>query len=285
MSIINKLVLQIVAVGVLSAVDVSAQAACDPSAAKTKYPALAGKTINIGQDGESPPFSMRDPQDFNNLIGLDADMARAVFQCVGIPIKFTTGSWSGLVPATMAGQIDLMWDSLLYTSERAKKMDFVAYMNSATGFAVPKGNPKGLNSVEDLCGVSATANLGTTQEALLRETSAKCVAAGKPALNIITSTDMPSSLRLVESGRADVMAGNAFLTERMARQPGSKIDSPFHIVTGAKLAAGTAKGNSELIQAIKDGLGEVRANGTQKKIYDKYGIDYSLSIDPLLMVE
>src|SRR5215210_152754 len=70
---------------------------CEPDKAASKYPGLAGKKIIIGQDGESPPYSFRDPSDFNHLIGLDADLARATFECVGVPIEFTTGAWSGLL--------------------------------------------------------------------------------------------------------------------------------------------------------------------------------------------
>src|SRR5262245_51051011 len=109
----------------------ASEVGCEPDKAATKYPSLAAKTVKIGQDGESVPFSQRDPKDFTNLIGLDADLARATFACVGVPIAFTIGTWSGLIPAAMAGQIDIMWDTLLYTPERAKKLDFVVYMNAA----------------------------------------------------------------------------------------------------------------------------------------------------------
>mgnify|MGYP003346463758 CR=1 FL=1 len=69
----------------------------------------------------------------------------------------------------MAGQIDVMWDTLLYTPERAKRLDFVVYMGAATSVMVPKGNPKALNSIDDLCGLKVVAGLGTTQEAQLRD--------------------------------------------------------------------------------------------------------------------
>src|ERR1700738_3691229 len=62
-------------------------AACEPAKLATKYPGLAGKTIKIGQDGESVPFSMRDPKDFSKLVGLDADLAHAAFYCIGIPSR------------------------------------------------------------------------------------------------------------------------------------------------------------------------------------------------------
>jgi polar amino acid transport system substrate-binding protein len=56
----------------------------------------------------------------------------------------------------MAGQIDVMWDTLLYTPERAKKLDFVVYMNAATGMLVAKGNLKNIHAVGDLCGLTDT---------------------------------------------------------------------------------------------------------------------------------
>ncbi|MBV9065098.1 MAG: ABC transporter substrate-binding protein [Methylobacteriaceae bacterium] len=231
------------------------------------------------------PFSQRDPKDFAKLIGLDADLARAAFACVGVPIDFTIGTWAGLIPAAMAGQIDVMWDTLLYTPERAKKLDFVVYMNAATGMLVAKGNPKNIHAVGDLCGLSATTALGTTQEAMLRDANSKCTAAGKPAINIITSQDMPSGMRLVQSGRADLVAVNKFVGDNMVASSPGTIQSAFDIVTGAKISVGTAKGNPDLVKAIRDGLVAIRANGSQKAIYDRYKVDYSLTTEPTILTE
>jgi polar amino acid transport system substrate-binding protein len=180
----------------------------------------------------------------------------------------------------ISGQIDVMWDQLLYTPERAKKMDFVAYMNSATGMLVAKGNPKKLKTLEDLCGVKATAGLGTTQEAMAREASAKCTAAGRPGIEVIPSADVPSELRLVQAGRADVMVANKFVADRMIASNPETVQRAFDVVTGAKLAAGTAKGNADLVKLMHDGLTILHANGTVKRIFDKYNVDYGLVIKP-----
>jgi polar amino acid transport system substrate-binding protein len=262
----------------------SAAPLCEPAKLATKYPGLAGKKIKIGQDGESRPFSFRDPKDFNHLIGLDADVARAVFACAGVPVEFTTGAWSGLIPAAMSGQIDVMWDTLLYTAERAKKLDFVAYMNSATGVMVLKGNPKKIKSLDDLCGRSATANLGTTQEAMLREASTKCVAAGKKPVDVITSTDMPAGTRLVQNARADALATNKFYGDAMA-ETNKEVEMAFGIVTNARIASGTAKGNDDLVKAMFDGLSVLRGNGELKKIFETYKVDYSLVTDPEILTQ
>ncbi len=258
--------------------------ACEPENLATKYPKLAGKKLKIGQDGESAPFSHRDPKDFNHLIGLDADMARAAFACIGVPIEFTTGAWSGLIPAAMSGQIDVMWDTLLYTPERAKRMDFVAYMNSATAIIVPKGNPKKIKVVTDMCGLTGTANLGTTQEAMLREGSEKCVAAGKKPIEIVTSTDMPAGLRLVLNSRADASLTNKFVGD-IAAQTTPAIEVAAGIVTGARIAVGTAKGNDDLVKAIADALTVLKANGEMKKIYEANKVDYDLVTEPEILTK
>jgi polar amino acid transport system substrate-binding protein len=258
---------------------------CEPSKLATKYPGLVGKTIKVGQDGESVPFSMRDPKDFSKLIGLDADLAQATFACIGVPMQFVIGTWSGLIPAAMAGQIDVMWDTLLYTPERAKKLDFVNYMNAATGMLVAKGNPKNIHGLGDLCGLTGTTTLGTTQEAMLRDASGKCVAAGKAAVNIITSTDMPSGLRFVQNARADLVAVNKFVGDSMVAANSTTVESAFDVVTGAKIAVGTAKGNADLVKALRDGLAAIRASGAEKTIYDRYHIDYGLTTEPVVLTE
>src|SRR6202165_2624464 len=261
------------------------EVACEPAKLATKYPDLVGKTIKIGQDGESVPFSMRDPKDFSKLIGLDADLAEATFACIGVPMQFVVGTWSGLIPAAMSGQVDLMWDTLLYTPERAKKLDFVVYMNAATGMLVAKGNPKNIHALGDLCGLTATTTLGTTQEAMLRDVSSKCVATGKPAVNIITSTDMPSGLRLGQDERAGLAGGHKFVGDSMVAANPTTVESAFDVITGAKIAVGTAKGNPDLVKALRDGLAAIRASGAEKAIYDRYHVDYSLTTEPATLTE
>ncbi len=262
-----------------------AYAACEPAKLAAKYPGLVGKTITIGEDGESPPFSFRDPADFEKLIGLDADTARAVFACAGVPVAFKTGSWSGLIPAVMSGQIDVMWDTLLYTPERAKRLDFVYYMNAASGVIVAKGNPKKVQSLDDICGLQATAGLGTTQEAMLRDAAKKCVAVGKPDVEIITSSDIPSGLRLVQNGRADVFATNKFIGDALVASNTATVEMRFAIVTGAKIAAGTAKGNPDLVKAMADGIASLEESGALRTIFDRYHVDYSLVTKPEVLTQ
>jgi polar amino acid transport system substrate-binding protein len=236
-----------------------------------------GKTIRIGQDGESPPYSYRDPNNFDNLIGLDAEMARAAFACIGLPVEFKTGAWSGLLPAVIAGQLDVMWDTLYYTPERAKSVDFVTYMIAATGGLVAKGNPKSIKSLNDVCGKRATAGLGTVEEAAFRDLSTKCVAAGKAEISIVTYPDLPGGTRLVSNDRADVLMSDLGMVNTLVKNNPDQFDRGFMIITNFKIAVGYTKDNKDLGQALLDALTILRADGTEKKMFEKYGVDYAIS--------
>jgi polar amino acid transport system substrate-binding protein len=76
----------------------SAGPACEPDKLAEKYPSLAGKTIKIGGDPQTPPFVMRDAADFNNIVGFDADFAKAVMDCHGIKYEWFLAGWSGILP-------------------------------------------------------------------------------------------------------------------------------------------------------------------------------------------
>ena len=251
---------------------------CERDKLAAKHPGLVGKTIKIGTDGETPPYAMRDPKDFNHLIGLDTELAEATFKCIGVPIEFKLGAWSGQLPAVANGQTDTMWDTLYYTPERAKQMDFVIYQRAATGGMVQKGNPKHITSLNDVCGVRATAGLGTVEEAQFRQLSGKCVEAGKKPIEIVTFPDVPAGARLVMNDRADLLLINLGLVDQFVADNPDKLERAFTIVTNWKVGVGFNKSNKELEQAVADGLKALRADGTEKKIYDKYHFEYSLAM-------
>lgn len=271
--------------GAILAAPTAADAKCEPDKVAEKYPSLVGKTVKIAQDGESPPFSFRDPKDFNVITGLDAELARAVFACAGVPIEIVTGAWSGLLPAVIAGQVDVMWDILYYTPERAKKVDFVSYMTAATGALVAKGNPKGVKSLDDVCGLKATAGLATVDETKFREQSDRCVAAGKPAVEVITTPDIPSGTRLMLNERADVLMSGLTMVNQLVADNSEKLEFAYLIVTDFKIAAAVTQGNTDLAKLIYDGLNEIMADGTYDAILTKYGIDLALKRTPEILTE
>ncbi|PLZ02838.1 ABC transporter substrate-binding protein [Burkholderia sp. WAC0059] len=249
---------------------------CEPGQVAQKYPSLAGKTLKIGIDPESPPYVFRDSKDFNNFVGIDADLARAVFACAGVKVEFFSGGWSGLLPALNAGQIDVMWDNLYYTPARAQQTNFVTYMQAATGGLVQAGNPKKIDDIGKLCGMTVAAGVGTVEDQMAQKQSDECTAAGKPAVNLMTFQDIASGARLVASRRADVMMYDLALVDQLASQNPQLYTRGFMVMSGMKIAVGIKKGNNDLMAAVSDGLKAMQANQTQAAIFRKYNVDPKL---------
>jgi polar amino acid transport system substrate-binding protein len=256
--------------------EASAAGNCEPAALAQKYPSLAGKAIRVAQDPQGPPYAFRDPEDFDHLIGLDAEIVRAAFSCIGAPFEFKTGSWSGLLPSVIAGQADVMWSNLYYTPARAEKVDFVTYLLAATRGIVRKGNPKNIHSLDDACGVRAAAGLGTVEEAMFRGISDKCVAAGKPALEIVTYPDRPTGIRMLLNDRADLLMGDAGGNAYTITLYPNDLESAYVIPTDYKVGPGISKSMPELRQAIFDAMQILQAGGTQTELMVKYGVDPEL---------
>jgi polar amino acid transport system substrate-binding protein len=261
-----------------------AKAACDPAGLATKYPTLVGKTIVMGLDPETPPYATRDPKDFNTFIGSDVELAKAVFACEGLKYEFRPGAWSGLLPAVNAGQISLMY-YLYYSPERAKQVDFIDYMKAGDGALVQAGNPKNIRSEADLCGTTAVAGLGTVEEAQLRALSPKCVAAGKGAIQIMTSSDSASGMRLVASRRADVDLDDLVYVDTMVAQQPKLLFRAYSVIADTKIGVATKKGNDALRNAIFEGLQSVQESGGQSAIFKRYGLATDLIIPPTVMTK
>ncbi|MGD0432227.1 MAG: transporter substrate-binding domain-containing protein [Acetobacteraceae bacterium] len=258
---------------------------CEPDKLATRYPGLVGKTIRIGQDGASVPYTYRDPKDPDHIIGSDADYARSVFGCIGMPVEFVIGTWGGLIAAVSSGRIDVMWDVLYYTPERAKIVDFVLYEAASDAAVVRHGNPKNINSLDDLCGKRGLGGLGTIEANLLQVLSKKCTDAGKDAIDIYTYSDKPSAWRMIENDRGDVVLGSAAMADALVAERPEVFGIGFRFLPDIKCGVGVAKGNTELEQAIRDGIEATQASGQIAKIFATYKLDPALIIAPAILTK
>jgi polar amino acid transport system substrate-binding protein len=256
----------------------AADGKCEPAALATKYPLLVGKTIRIGQSPTNPPYVFMESETSEKHIGFDADLARATFACLGVPIEFKAGKMAGLLPALVAGQIDIMWTNFYYTPARAEQVDFVTYRINSSSGVVRKGNPKKVTGLDTICGLRASANLGSLEEASFRKISAACVAAGKPAVEVFTTQEDSAGLLLLANDRADVLLRDTGGASYMATKMLNDIEIAFSAKSQSRVGVGVNKTLPELRQAILDALQILQADGTQKALMTKYGIDPSLQV-------
>jgi polar amino acid transport system substrate-binding protein len=255
-----------------------AQAACEPDKVATKYPGLAGKTLKVGLDPTLPPIMYRDPNNPSKIIGQDPDMIEAAMKCLGLKYELVGLDFGTLVPTLQAGQIQLIWSNIYYTPARAQAADFVNYATTGTAGIVKKGNPKGIKTIEDVCGKRAAPILGTVEDKGFQDASAKCVAAGKPAIEITPYPNAPATSRAIENDRADLSMYDVVLVDQVVRSNPDKFERAYYFRSNIKVGVAVKKGNEELVTAVKDAITELQANGTQKALMQKNGIDPTLAI-------
>ena len=255
-----------------------AQAACEPDKVATKYPGLAGKTLKVGLDPTLPPIMYRDPGNPSKIIGQDPDMVEAAMKCLGLKYELVGLDFGTLVPTLQAGQIQLIWSNIYYTPARAQAADFVNYATTGTAGIVKKGNPKNIRSIEDVCGKRAAPILGTVEDKGFQDASAKCVAAGKPAIEITPYPNAPATSRAIENDRADLSMYDVVLVDQVVRSNPDKFERAYYFRSNIKVGVAVKKGNEELVTAVRDAITELQANGTQKVLMQKNGIDPTLAI-------
>lgn len=285
MSVRPKIAFAAFVTALVWAVAVQAAPACEPARLAEKYPGLAGKTIKIGADPQTQPYVFRDPADFSKVIGADAELAAAVFDCLGIRHEMFLGGWSGMLPAVAAGQIDVFWDTLYYTPERAKEADFVIYMQAGTGALTQPGNPRHIASWDDPCGETYAVGLGTVEEVRMHKADDACRAASRPGVTILTYPDQASGMRLIQASRADIMLTDLSMVDSQVAAHPDIYGRAYKVLTGWNIGAAVKKGDAELLHAIDDGLTIIQANGTQKAIFEKYHIDPALAVPVAIKTE
>lgn len=261
----------------------AAEPTCEPDRIAEKYPELAGKTLLMGADSQTPPYAFLDPAT-NQLTGSDVDLAGKVFDCIGVDYEIRPAAWSGIFPAVVSGQIDLMF-YIYYNETRARQADFITYMTAGTGAITQRGNPAGIASIDDLCGKTVAVGLGSIEEAQMKALSQECAAGGKDAVNIMTHSDYASGFRLVANRRADVMLNDLALIDRMVSEDPDVYERAFAIISDVQNGIAVKKGNTVLAQALLDGLRAVQAGGGEQEVFAKYGIDPALELPAELKTE
>ncbi len=249
---------------------------CEPDKVAQKYPGLAGKTLLMGADGQTPPYAFLDPKT-NTLTGSDITLAKAVFDCLGLKYEIKPAAWSGIFPAVVSGQMDLMF-YIYYNQKRVQQADFIVYMKAGTGAITQKGNPKNIKSQDDLCGKTVATGLGTVEEAQMKELGGKCVAAGKETVTVMTYPDHAAGFRLVASGRADVMLTDLALVDRTVLDNPTVYERAYGVISGFQIGVAVKKGNAELAKAMLEGLQALQASGKQKAIFHEFGVDPNLEL-------
>jgi polar amino acid transport system substrate-binding protein len=237
-------------------------------------------TLTVAADATYAPDEFI-ASDGTTVIGWDPDLAKAIGQVLGLKVTVVNATFDTIIPGLAAGKYDLGMSSFTDTKARQQTVDFVDYYQAGTSFFVKTNGGPDIASLADLCGHKVSVEKGTTEQTDAQAQSAKCTAAGKPAVTILVFNDQNAANLALSSGRADVA---------MADSPPAGYQ--VKLSNGAFKLSGEAYGvapygiaipkNNGMAKPVLDAVKQLMADGTYTKILTNYGVQSGAITNPVI---
>jgi polar amino acid transport system substrate-binding protein len=236
-------------------------------------------TLTVATDATYPPDEYIAP-DGKTVIGMDADLAKAIGQVLGLKVEVKNATFDAIIPGLAANKYDLGMSSFTDTKEREATVDFVTYLTAGTSLYT-KTEDSGVKSFEDLCGKSAAVEKGTIQADAITEQSKKCKAAGKPEVDLQVLPDQNAANLAISSGRAEVGAADTPVAVYIAEQSKGQFKVVGQPVPPEPYGIAIPKDNG-MAQPVLDALKAVIADGAYDKIIKYWGLEEGALKTPVI---
>ncbi|KIU51689.1 MULTISPECIES: cystine ABC transporter substrate-binding protein [Pseudomonas] len=217
-------------------------------------------SISVGLEGTYPPFSFVDTD--GKLTGFEVELSEALAKELGVKARLQPTKWDGILAALESKRLDIVVNQVTISDERKKKYDFSEpYTVSGIQALVLTKNKDTIKTAQDLAGKKVGVGLGTNYEQWLKDNVPKAI--------IKTYDDDPSKFQDLRVGRIDAILIDRLAALEYARKAKDTIAAGDAF---SRQEAGVAlrKGEPELLDAINKALDKLRADGTLKKLSEKY---------------
>jgi polar amino acid transport system substrate-binding protein len=226
------------------------------------------KVVRIGTEGAYPPFNFIDQS--GKLAGFDVDIGMALCEKMQVKCELVAQDWDGIIPALTAGKYDVIIASMFITEERKKVVSFTdPYYSAAMTHVTAKDSDITEFTDAALAGKAVGAQSSTTQAEYIQKTY--------PSADIrLYKTQDEANLDMA-NGRLDVMVGDLLpmllWTEKTedgkcCKLVGDPITDKAFVGEGVGMAV--RQEDNELREKLNKALAGIVADGTYKKINDKY---------------
>ncbi|MFJ8492129.1 ABC transporter substrate-binding protein [Streptomyces sp. NPDC094038] len=254
-----------------------------PLASKLPDDIRKAGVVKVGSDIAYPPVEYMEN---GKAVGVDPDIADALGKQLGVKFEFQNGKFDNLIVGLQANRFNVIMSAMNDTKDRqdgidsdtGKKVgsgvDFVDYFTAGTSILVQKGNPKGIKSLDDLCGKVVALQKGTTSEGIAKAQSEKCTKDGGKAIDLQTFDTDPEALLRLKQG-ASVADLNDFPVAAYNAKT-SNGGKDFEVV-GEQIEAGpygiaVSKENTQLRDAIQAAMAAIIKSGDYQKILEKWNV-------------
>ncbi|MFJ8045554.1 transporter substrate-binding domain-containing protein [Kitasatospora sp. NPDC096147] len=236
--------------------------------------------IKVGASFTAAPVIFKNGE--GKADGLDADLAAAMEPLLGVKLDFfDAGAFANVLPGLLSKKYDIGMSGITDTRERQlgvdkngdpvnEGVDFVDYFMAGIGMVVKEKNPKGVSSIDDLCGHSVTAKKGTTHNDLVTRQQKACEHVGKPLKVLETASD-DEALANVRGGGADV-----YITDYPKAQynaltldGGKTFDLAGPQLQSRPFGIAVRKGDQELRDVLVKAVNTLIVNGTYDTVLQK----------------
>jgi polar amino acid transport system substrate-binding protein len=221
----------------------------------------------VGIDAAYQPFSMVGPD--GKATGFDVDSMKWIAKDQGFEVEFLPIAWDGIIPALLAGKIDLVYAGMTITEERKEKVNFSnPYWTVNQMVVVKEGSPITLDQVKNGSVVIGTQR-GCTAAIWIDENLVN--QSLMPAQNLKLYDNTPLAVDDLVSGRIDaVMYDSTVMNDIIAGKPVAKIGM---VETNEDFGIAVRKEDTELLEKLNSGLEKLMASPDWEALKQKYKME------------
>lgn len=252
------------------------ESACRQDAGQTVARIRQKGTILVGTTGDYRPLTFLEPD--GSYSGFCIELAEAIAKELGVESRFVHTSWPTLTSDVMdePQKFDLAIGGITITGRRLESMLMSeGYLANGKTILCRRADAGRFQSLEDIDrpDVKVMVNPGGTNQQFACEnlTDAEVVVHQ-------SNLEIP---RLIAEGVADVMITE--VTEAPwhigndARLASPLLDKPF---TNGFIGVLMRKGQDDLMEVVNAVIERMKADGSLKRLHEKYGLVYSFESDP-----
>ncbi len=217
----------------------------------------AGKIVML-TNAAFPPFEYLGAD--NAVAGVDADIAKAIADELGVELEIVDMDFDGIVGAIQSGKGDLGVAGMTANDERRKSVDFsINYVDTAQMIIVQEGSA--IASPDDLTGKTIGVQMGTTGDLYASD-----YVEGANIQRLKTGADAGAALA---NGQLDAVVIDAMPAQQIvAANPGLVVlEEPL---TEEQYAIAIAKGNDDLKAVVDEVLQKLLDDGTIDALIEQH---------------
>lgn len=216
----------------------------------------AGGTLVMATNAEFPPYEYYEG---GEIIGIDADIARAIAEDMGMELRIDDMKFDSIVAAVQSGKADFGAAGMTVTEDRLVSVNFSDTYAEAKQVIIVKEDSD-IAGADDLAGKKVGVQLGTTGDILADDVeNGDIVRYDKGAEAVMALTQDKIDAVIIDNEPAKV-----FVSENEGLKT---IDDAYEI---EEYAIAVAKDNTELLDKINESIANLKESGKLQEIIDSY---------------